>query len=102
MNDDHSQEKHEHLSWMELIRQSARNNELFGSTCHLYSKAQANDTRLDSKQRCLCGRLARKHSFDGTSRTELLNKSKEWGKFTHACEAPVTVFGILQNKTKVF
>jgi hypothetical protein len=101
MSDFHSQENVEDLSWMELVRQAVNKEELFGSTCRLYSTKQADDKSLISK-RCLCGRLAQEHSFDGEIQTDPPSSSDEWGKFEHAKKAPVTVFGILQNKIKVY
>jgi hypothetical protein len=101
MNGIDSQKKVEDLSWMELVRQAVNKKKLVGSTCHLYSTKQVDEKSITSK-RCLCGRLARKHSFTGEPQTDLLRTSAEWQKFEHASEAPVTVFGILQNKIKVY
>lgn len=94
-DDDHSTEENVNLSWVALIRQAVDKKELFGSTCKIPSKIQNKNS-----QRCWCGR--RKHSFDKDVQVDPLGPEDEWEKYQHAAIARVTVFGILQNKIKVY
>lgn len=92
----------ENLAWVGLIDQAINKGELLGSTCALHSKPPTTG-RLTTLQsdRCLCGRLTRKHSYGGSDKPDPLDPNDIWAKFEHARSAPVTVFGILQNKIKV-
>lgn len=97
----HSHEKIENPPWIDLVSRAIHEEKLHGSTCRLYSLAQAEDNSLSS-ERCLCGRLPRRHSYVPKKELRSPKKFEHWEKLQHATESPVTVYGIWQNKTKVF
>jgi hypothetical protein len=96
----HSQ-KAKNPSWKDLVSKASDEGKLLGSTCKLYSAAQANDNILTPK-RCLCGRRPREHSFDQEATTDRPAENDSWNKAEHAKQMPVTVYGIWKNKTKVY
>jgi len=101
MNSAHSQEETKNLSWKNSVRQAIHDGKFLGSTCKLYSKAQASGNSLTSK-RCWCGRLPRRHSFNEEVTTELPADDESWDKFEHGTKTSVTVYGVWKNKTKVY
>ncbi|CAF0986831.1 unnamed protein product [Adineta steineri] len=88
----------EDLSWVGLINKAVKENELMGSTCHIYSKKDSDNETVCTK-RCLCGRHARRHSFEKDAEINL-RSDKDWEKARHATGAPVTVYGEWQDRTK--
>jgi len=99
----YSQKTVENSSWVDLVRQVIHEEQgkLWGSTCRLYKKGQ---TIADSEaaEPCLCGRLPRGHSFTRDPRSGPIAPDETWSKFKHATKSNVTVYGIWNNKTKVF
>ena len=50
----------------------------------------------------MCGRQARRHSFqEGEQRIRCESDDTIWEAFNHAVAAPVTVYGVWQDKIKV-
>jgi len=95
----HSQ-KNENSSWIKSVRQAIAEERLLGSTCQLYSKKQSNRD-IPPSQQCLCGRFPRRHSFNGEPKTDRITDGY-WKIVRHAKKSTVTVYGIWNNKTKVF
>ncbi|CAF4276359.1 unnamed protein product [Rotaria socialis] len=81
------------LTWKERVERYAANDELSGITCAVYSTRDAND--FNQKTKCICGRLARLHSYEGEPKKEL-RKSRKWGTEL-AGVTPMTVYGQLSN-----
>ncbi|UJR07956.1 hypothetical protein I4U23_012235 [Adineta vaga] len=98
MTERHETEHIEDLSWIGLISKAVTERELFGSTCHLYSREEETNAK-NTPDPCVCGRRLRFHSFEQNPLTNL-RESKSWEKFEHATEVPVSVYGIWNNKTK--
>jgi len=99
----YSQKTVENPSWVDLVRQAIpeEQEKLRGSTCRLYKKGQT-IADSDAEKRCLCGRLPRGHSFTSAPRSTPIAPGETWSKFKHATKSKVTVYGIWNNKTKVF
>ncbi len=90
----------ENPRWINSVHQAIAETKLLGVTCQLYSEKQPDRNSLPS-DRCLCGRLPRKHSFDGDPKTDRVADG-HWEDTRHTKPSTVTVYGIWNNKTKVF
>ena len=89
------------LPWIDRVHKAIADEKLLGITCQLYSKKQPNRNSLPSEP-CLCGRLPRRHSFNSSKpKTERIADG-HWKSIRHAKQSIVTVYGIWNNKTKVF
>lgn len=97
----HPQQTDEKTVWIIRIQEAIKNKQLLGSTCTIYTRKDAEILSDNSKQ-CLCGRLARCHSFDGDAFPEPIGENESWDPTCHRTASAVTVYGIWNNKTKVF
>jgi hypothetical protein len=95
----HSEET-ENPPWIDCVRKAITDGKLLGVTCQLYSKVQP-DRKSLPLQPCLCGRLPRRHSFNGKPKTERI-ADDHWKDTHHTKSSTVTVYGIWNNKTNVF
>ena len=100
MDDTHETENVEGLTWVGLISRAVTKEELFGSTCHLYS-SNITDEDKNNQDPCVCGRRKSIHSFGQDPLTHL-RQSSVWNESEHATEAHVSVYGVWKNKTKVY
>ncbi|CAF1242408.1 unnamed protein product [Adineta steineri] len=84
-------------SWDDLIKSCS----LKSCTCQIYNR-QASPPPNDKDKSCCCGRLIRRHSFDGIS-LESKNKNTEWnppndfGILAHSIKVPINVFGRIKS-----
>lgn len=83
--------------WEKLINKEVVKGTLKGRTCKIYS-AKLSST-VDRDARCVCGRLARRHSYTGDPKTEYQG-SQKW-KLEFAAEVDVTIYGQLANGARV-
>ncbi|CAF2077519.1 unnamed protein product [Rotaria magnacalcarata] len=81
------------LTWKERVEAYTANDELSGVTCAVYSTRDAKNVNQNTK--CICGRLARLHSYDGDSKIQF-RQSKKWVADL-ADVTPITVYGQLSN-----
>jgi hypothetical protein len=89
-------------SWVNLVRGRTKHNNFRSCTCKIYNR-QAGSS--DNSELCACGRLVRRHSFDGESMQpkEGDPKRRKWSppqRFSpnhHVADVPVTVFGRLKS-----
>ncbi|CAF1622667.1 unnamed protein product [Rotaria sp. Silwood1] len=81
------------MTWKELVKEQADNDNLKGATCAVYSK-NMNDPNHQETQ-CVCGRLASQHSFIGQPKTKFRNAQRWIPQL--AIEVDVTHYGQLEN-----
>jgi hypothetical protein len=90
-------------SWDELIRNRLKDDSFKSRTCRIYNRQpRISDNDLDKL--CPCGRLVRRHSFEGGSlqaNAEKQNNSN-WNppvkfKNAHSTTIPVTIFGTIKS-----
>ena len=85
-------------TWQELVQSQVKNGKLKCRTCKVYSTA-VGDT-VDEKTRCVCGRLARRHSFTGKPETQYQTALK-WRQKQLAAVVDATIFGQMKNGARV-
>ena len=100
MDDIREAESVEDLTWVGLISRAVTEAKLLGSTCHLYS-SNTTDNDPNNQDPCVCGRRKSIHSFAQDPLTHL-RESSVWKESEHATEAHVSVYGVWENKTKVY
>jgi hypothetical protein len=89
-------------SWVNLVRGRTKHNNFRSCTCKIYNRQAGTSDNSDTL--CACGRLVRRHSFDGESMQpkEGDPERHEWSppkRFRSAwysAAVPVTVFGRLK------
>ncbi|CAF3799568.1 unnamed protein product [Adineta steineri] len=85
--------ENEKPTWKELVEEKMKkDSSLVGVTCHIYSTSMS---EIDNETKeCPCGRLSRRHSFNGQAHTEHADKSTvEDDDFIAV--TPLTAFGQL-------
>jgi hypothetical protein len=84
-------------TWKELVEDKMKTNEsLVGATCHVYSTSV--DEPNDQKKICPCGRLARRHSFEGEAqRDEHAAKTTFTDNDFVTVVKPLTAYGQLRQ-----
>jgi hypothetical protein len=90
-------------SWNEVIINRLREDNFKSRTCKIYNRqARISDNDLDKL--CPCGRLVRRHSFDGESLQAKAEKENDtnWNpplqfKSAQSTSVPVTIFGRLKS-----
>jgi len=83
--------------WRTIVEQEIRKGKLKVRKCSCYS-ASTNEN-LNDETKCICGRLARRHSFTGEPKTEYRTAKKWVAKL--ATEEDVTVYGQLRSGARV-
>lgn len=83
--------------WIELTKKQIEEGKLMAVTCPIYSKNTNHNVAEDTK--CVCGRLAHQHSYEGTSKNDYTN-ARVW-KDDFAEVVPLTTFGQLANGARV-
>ncbi|CAF1003931.1 unnamed protein product [Adineta steineri] len=94
-------------SWEDLISRAIEVEKIVCRTCKIYNQ-KVRTSRDDANMKCCCGRLVRRHSFDGTclslnannNNAEITNAPKEF-KRTHSSTVPVTVYGALKSNGSI-
>ncbi len=84
-------------TWKELVREQVEKGKLKGATCAVYSTKP--DETVGEKTRCICGRLAREHSFIGKPK-EKFRAAQKWVD-SLAASVNVTEYGQLDNGARV-
>ena len=88
----------EKKSWKDYVKDQVQNEKLKAVTCPIYS---ANINRIsDETNKCICGRLVRKHSYTGQP-VEEYRDHKCWRENIHAEEVELTIYGQLINDARV-
>lgn len=91
-------EPSEDTVWKKLVKEQIVEQTLKCPTCKIYSTKTANNIALEGT-RCVCGRLARRHSYTGDPETKY-QKSQKWiVKFADIVN--VTTYGQLANGARV-
>jgi len=85
------------MSWNAIVEQEIRKGELKVYKCSCYSTPS--NQSLNDEIKCVCGRLARKHSFTGKPKTQFQN-AKKWTPKLATLE-DVTVYGELRHGARV-
>ncbi|CAF1197338.1 unnamed protein product [Adineta steineri] len=91
-------------SWEDLIFDAIANKKIDSRTCRIYNR-QVQTPRDDANNKCCCGRLVRRHSFDDPNNISLsANKenakvpnSPQQFKPIHSTIVPVTTYGTLKS-----
>ncbi|CAF1493524.1 unnamed protein product [Adineta ricciae] len=83
--------------WVHLVSDAIKNENWKSKTCHAYSIKDR--TTTNQTEPCLCGRLPRAHSFDGTPNKDLL-KSKKFNRQKFLVQKELTVYGQISNGAK--
>ncbi|CAF3675629.1 unnamed protein product [Rotaria sp. Silwood1] len=81
------------MTWKELVKEQADKDNLKGATCAVYS--ENGDDTVNKETQCICGRLARQHSFIGQPKTKFRNAQRWIPQL--AIEVDVTHYGQLEN-----
>ena len=84
-------------TWEELVNEQLKNDKLKCRTCKAYSSTVSATT--DDNTRCVCGRLAHRHSFAGEVETEFQNAQKWRPKLSAVVD--VTTYGQLKSGARV-
>lgn len=84
-------------TWKELVDEQKEKDKLKGATCHIYSDKLENG--VDKDTQCICGRLARRHSFIGNPKSNYRN-AKKWNSKL-AAVVDVTEYGQISNGARV-
>jgi hypothetical protein len=89
--------------WEDLIRNRLSNDDFKSRTCKIFSRTTTN-SRNNSDEVCPCGRLVRRHSFDGESLQAKAKREKNsnWKtpsqfKKNQSFIVPVNIFGRLKS-----
>ncbi|CAF4145083.1 unnamed protein product [Adineta steineri] len=89
--------------WKKLITDAIVDNKIVYRTCRIYNR-QVQTPRDDANNKCCCGRLVRRHSFDGECLSPKTNKnnaeipnSPQQFKPIHSTIVPVTTYGTLKS-----
>ena len=83
--------------WEKLVKKEVLDGTLKGRTCRIYSAAMNRSS--DEETRCVCGRLARRHSYTGVPETTYQNSQRWESRF--AVEVDLTTYGLLENGARV-
>ena len=85
--------------WQKLVKQQVKDGTLKCPTCKVYSTKSDNNT-VAKETRCVCGRLARRHSYTDDPETKY-QKSQKWRpNFTAIVD--VTTYGQRKNGARVY
>ena len=84
--------------WTELVKEELRKEILKCLTCKIYSKSA--DNTINDETECVCGRPARRHSYDGIPEAKPQHIRK-WKSNQHAAIVDVTVYGQRKNGARV-
>ena len=87
----------EEYTWEELVEQQVKKDKLKCQTCKVYSTTENNT--INEKTRCVCGRLAHRHSFTGNAETKYQN-AQRWRPVL-AAVVDVTTYGQLKRGARV-
>ncbi|CAF3957560.1 unnamed protein product, partial [Adineta steineri] len=88
-------------SWEDLISRTKIDADIVYRTCKIYNR-QVQTPRDDANKKCCCGRLVRRHSFDGeclspnTNNAETPNFPQIFQPI-HSTIVPVTIYGALKS-----
>jgi hypothetical protein len=85
------------ISWQSLVEEQITEGKLKVRKCSCYSALELEN--LDDKIICICGRLAREHSFTGRVQ-EVYRDAAKWQPRI-ACDQDVTVYGQLGKGARV-
>lgn len=83
--------------WEQHVEEQVQKDKLKCRTCKAYSTTV--DNTIDEEIRCVCGRLARRHSFTGKAETEYQNAQKWRPKL--AAVVDVTIYGQMKSGARV-
>ena len=83
--------------WEILVEKQVKEGHLKARKCSCYSAIS--EENLDADLLCICGRLARRHSFTGDAKVEYRKAQKWTSKLT--TEEDITVYGQLNNGARV-
>ncbi|CAF3973191.1 unnamed protein product [Rotaria sp. Silwood1] len=76
-------------TWAELVKREVKNGKLKVAACAVYSKKEENNVQPNAQ--CICGRIAREHSFNGDPKIKFRGAQKWLPKLT--IETDVTHYG---------
>jgi hypothetical protein len=90
-------------SWESLVLEGNTNDNFQSTTCKIYNRQSHN--LPNANKFCRCGRLVRRHSFDGESLPSssgyiidhIPDPQSEFKPYHHSANVPVTVFGKLKS-----
>ncbi|CAF0985839.1 unnamed protein product [Adineta steineri] len=90
-------------SWKKLIGDAIEAKQIVCRTCKIYNK-KVQTSRNGAHKKCCCGRLVRRHSFDGECLSQKTNKnnaeipnSPKIFRHQHSTTVPVTICGTLKS-----
>jgi len=91
-------------SWHDLVKKRTKDPNFISNTCKIYN-SRAHPPSNDLQRSCCCGRLVRRHSFDGKSLQKKTINGQHTDPFPpetfnsnhHASSVPVTIFGRLES-----
>ncbi|CAF0929325.1 unnamed protein product [Adineta steineri] len=94
-------------SWENLISRATKAEQIVCRTCKIYNQ-KIRTPRDDANKKCCCGRLVRRHSFDGECLSQKINKnnaeipnSPKVFRHQHSTTVPVTIYGTLKSTGSV-
>jgi hypothetical protein len=85
------------MSWSTIVEKEVRKGKLKVKKCSCYSTPSNRNLNVETK--CICGRLAREHSFRGEPQIKFQN-AKKWTPKLATLEN-VTVYGELRSGARV-